>query len=157
MNHNINLEPETQKYNEKLNTLSNTFFSVLDDFKKYYVFTYKNPEVDEYQNYFLNNKSQLQNLNKEVILISNDIKKDIEKLNLIISRINLQLGDEKELNGELLKLVQNLQNSNNSSDLLLEETTSIYNKQYLYNLEISFGIFLLIVLLFLSLKQNGKI
>jgi hypothetical protein len=139
----LHLEQASKLYNEKLKDYSNTFFSVLDDFKKYYVFTHKNPDVDEYQNYFLNSKNQLQNINKDIILLSNKIKKDIEKLNHVVTRVNIQLGDEKDLNGELLKLVQNIKNSNNGSSLLLDETTSIYNKQYLYNTELVILIFIL--------------
>ena len=37
-------------FDEKINNIKTSFFSVLDDFKKYYVFYNKNPEVDEYQN-----------------------------------------------------------------------------------------------------------
>ena len=147
MNTNSELQKQTQQYNEKLTTLSETFFSVLDDFKKYYVYTNKNPEVNEYQNYFLNNKSQLQNINKEVILLSNDIRKDMELLNNAITRINIQLNDEKELNGELLKLINNLKNSNNGSNLLLDETTAIYNKQYLYNTELFITCIILLILI----------
>lgn len=147
MNTNSELQQQTQQYNEKLTTLSDTFFSVLDDFKKYYVFTNKNPEVNEYQNYFMNNKSQLQNINKEVVLLSNDIRKDMELLNNAITRINIQLYDEKELNGELLKLINNLKNSNNGSNLLLDETTAIYNTQYLYNSELLITCIILLVLI----------
>jgi hypothetical protein len=147
MNTNSELQQQTQQYNEKLTTLSDTFFSVLDDFKKYYVFTNKNPEVNEYQNYFMNNKSQLQNINKEVVLLSNDIRKDMELLNNAITRINIQLHDEKELNGELLKLINNLKNSNNGSNLLLDETTAIYNNQYLYNTELLITCIILLVLI----------
>jgi len=154
MNFSVDLQPETKIYQEKLNTLTSTFLSALDDFKKYYVFTFKNPEVDEYQNFFLNSKSQLQNINKEVILVSNDIKKDIEKINFIVNKINIQLGNEKELNGEMLNLFNNLQNSNNGSSLLLEETTNIYNKQYLYNCEIALGIFILFILILISYKTT---
>ena len=151
---NLDLQGASIKYNEKLNNLSSTFLSVLDDFKKYYVFTHKNPNVNEYQNYFLNNKSQLQNINKEVILISNDIKKDIEKIDYAVTRINAQLSDEKELNGELIKLVQNLKNSNNGSSMLLDETTTIYNNQYLLNLELGVCIFILLILIGKNLKTQ---
>ena len=113
-----NLQPEAERYNEKINSLSEQFFSVLDDFTKYYVFYNKNPEVNEYQQIYLNNKSQLQNLNKNVFLLTNDIEKDIEKLNYIVTRLNAKLGDEKDLNGELLHLFGNLKNTTNSSSVM---------------------------------------
>lgn len=137
------LQPQTNQYNEKINTLSNTFFSVLADYKKYYVFTNKNPEVNEYQNYFLNSEFQLQDINKNMVDLINNIKKDTEKLGSTTNRINMQLENEKELNGKLEKLLSNLQNSNNGSTIMLDESTIIYNKQYLWNIEIFIGIIIL--------------
>ena len=134
-----NLQPEAQQYNEKINSLSEQFFSVLDDFTKYYVFYNKNPEVNEYQQIYLNNKSQLQNLNKNVFLLTNDIEKDIEKLSYIVTRLNAKLGNEKDLSGELLNLVGNLKNTTNSASVMLDDTTSIYNKQYYSNINIFLG------------------
>lgn len=153
MNNNIELQPQTQKYSDNLNSLSNTFFSVLDDYKKYYVFTNKNPDVNEYQNYFLNSKTQLEKANKDVIDITNNIKYDITQLGTIINRINLQLANEKELNAELKKLIDNLNNNNNGSNIMLDETTDIYNKQYLWNIEIFTGILILCVLIAKTYKN----
>jgi hypothetical protein len=60
------LEPEAQRYSAKLVVMKERFISILDDFKKYYVFSAKNPEVDEYHQHYLNSKSHLQTINKEV-------------------------------------------------------------------------------------------
>ena len=151
-----NLQPEAERYNEKINSLSEQFFSVLDDFTKYYVFYNKNPEVNEYQQIYLNNKSQLQNLNKNVFLLTNDIEKDIEKLNYIVTRLNAKLGDEKDLNGELLHLFGNLKNTTNSSSVMLEDSVYIYNKQYYLNADIFLGIFMVLGLIMNLLQQNKK-
>jgi hypothetical protein len=150
-----NLQPEAQRYNKKINSLSEQFFSVLDDFTKYYVFFNKNPEVNEYQQIYLNNKSQLQNLNKNVFLLTNDIEKDIEKLNYIVTRLNAKLGDEKDLNGELLYLFGNLKNTTNSSSVMLDDSVSIYNKQYYLNTDIFLGSIMCLGLI-VHLLQNKK-
>ena len=42
----------------KINTLKEKLPSILDDFKKYYIFYNKNPEYTEYQQMFENIKSQ---------------------------------------------------------------------------------------------------
>ena len=42
---------EAKQFNEKIVTIKSQFFSALDDFKKYYVYYNKNPEVNEFQNY----------------------------------------------------------------------------------------------------------
>ena len=51
-----------EQNNEKINSIKTQFFSALDDFKKYYVYFHKNPEVTEFQNYYANSKGQLQTM-----------------------------------------------------------------------------------------------
>jgi len=153
---NNELEPQANKYQDKLNTITEQFTSVLDDYKKYYVFSNKNPEVDEYQTYYLENKSQLQNLNKEVFLISNDIERNIEKLNYIVTRLNAKLSGEKELTSELKQLMRNLKESDNGASIMLDDTTAIYNKKYIQNCEIVLGSVIILYLLFVLFKKNGN-
>ena len=148
------LEPEAQKHQDKLNTITEQFTSVLDDYKKYYIFSNKNPEVDEYQNYYLENKSQLQNLNKDVFLISNDIESSIEKLNYIVTRLNAKLSGEKELMDELKQLLRNLQDTDNGASIMLDDTTFIYNKKYIRNIEIAIGVLIMMYLLFTTFKKK---
>jgi len=151
-----NLEPQTLKYEENLENLKQTFFSLLDDFKKYYVLSNKNIDVEEYQRFFLDSKTQLQKINKEILLTTNDIQKDILKLNKLVSLLNSKLGTEKELNNELIKLINNLKNSNNSSNTMLEDETFIYNSQYLHNFELMILILIIIFLIVKGLKLSTK-
>lgn len=149
------LEPETANYQDKLNTIVQQFSSVLDDFKKYYVFTNKNPEVDEYQNFYLENESQLQHFNKEIFLIQNDIETDISRLNYIVSRLNSKLSSEKELKDELTKLVNNLKENESGSNIMLTDSKYIYSQKYLLNVELVFGIIILSYLLY-NIFKNKK-
>ena len=71
---------QAKQFEEKIDTIKTQFFSALDDFKKYYVYYNKNPEVDEFQNYYLNSKSQLQNMSRDLFLATNSIDKHIEQL-----------------------------------------------------------------------------
>jgi len=151
---NIEFEPQSKKYQDKLTTIVDQFTSVLDDYKKYYVFTNKNPEVDEYQNFYLENKNQLQNLNKDVFLMSSDIEKSIQDLNYLVTRLNAKLSGEKELTGELAKLMQNLKQTNNGADTMLYDTTFLYNKKYMQNVELLFGIVTILGLLFTLFKKK---
>lgn len=153
---NLEYQPQTNNYNEKLNNLSSSFFSLIDDYKKYYVYTNKNPEVNEYQNYFFNAETQLQNTNKAVINLTNLIKNDIKQLDKLINDLNIKLSTEKALNKELSKLILNLKNDNNGSSIMLDETTIMYNKQYLWNIEIFIGIIILCILIINNLKNLNK-
>jgi hypothetical protein len=131
---------QAQQFDEKINSIKTQFFSALDDFKKYYVYYNKNPEVNEFQNYYVNSKSQLQTMSKDLFLVTNNIDKNIEILDNKMSAISLKLADEKKLNGELLSLLKNLQNTQDGSDILIDDSKEAYNIQYYYNWEIIIGI-----------------
>jgi len=138
---------EAKQFNEKINTIKSQFFSALDDFKKYYVYYNKNPEVNEFQNYYANSKSQLQGMSRDLFLTTNNIYKNIEILDKEISAISLQVDDEKKLNKELMELISNLENTQNGSEILIDDSKTKYNEQYLKNWEIFIGIILVSILI----------
>ena len=141
------LEPHAQKFFAKLMVMKERFSAILEEFKKYYVFASKNPDVEEYQQHYLNSKSNLQQINKEVFTMSNDIEKNIEQLNVIVMKLNAKLSSEKELDGELINLANKIYNTRNGAEIMLDDSKELYNKQYYYNLEIFIGILLLLGLL----------
>jgi len=131
---------EANRFNEKINNINAQFFSALDDFKKYYVYYNKNPEVTEFQNYYANSKGQLQSLSKELVTTTNNINKSIESLDAEMSSNAIQLEREKKTNKELTKLVFNLENTQNGSEILIDDTKVNYNIQYYKNWELIAGI-----------------
>jgi hypothetical protein len=138
---------KSQQYEEKINNIEKQFFSALDDFKKYYVFYNKNPEVNEYQNYYVNSKSQLQSMSKDLFLTTNDISKNIEFLNNEMKAASIKLKNEKKINVELSGLLGNLQNTKNGTEILINDSKEEYNKQYYYNLELIGGTIIIGLLL----------
>lgn len=131
---------EANQFNEKINTINAQFFSALDDFKKYYVYYNKNPEVTEFQNYYANSKGQLQSLSKELVTTTNNINKSIKSLDAEMSSNAIQLEREKKTNTELTKLVFNLENTQNGSEILIDDSKTNYNIQYYKNWELIAGI-----------------
>jgi midasin (ATPase involved in ribosome maturation) len=138
---------QAKQFNEKINNIKSQFFSALDDFKKYYVYYNKNPEVNEFQNYYVNSKGQLQNLSRDLFLTTNNIDKNIETLDKSMSSISAQLDDEKKLNKEMMKLIASLENTQNGSEILIDDSKSNYNEQYINNWEIFIGILFVSILL----------
>jgi|LakMenE01Jun11ns_1017448.scaffolds.fasta_scaffold9737480_1 hypothetical protein len=145
---------QAKQFNEKINNIKSQFFSALDDFKKYYVYYNKNPEVNEFQNYYVNSKGQLQNLSRDLFLTTNNIDKNIETLDKSMSSISAQLDDEKKLNKEMMKLIASLENTQNGSEILIDDSKSNYNEQYINNWEIFFGILFVSILLGKLFKNN---
>jgi hypothetical protein len=141
---------EANEFNEKINTIKSQFFSALDDFKKYYVFFNKNPEVNEFQNYYVNSKGQLQNMSRDLFLITNNIDKNIDTLDQQMAAISAQLDDEKKLNKEMMALVSNLENTQNGSEVLIDDSKERYNQQWIRNIE------MFLCIIFISVRLFGS-
>jgi hypothetical protein len=138
------MNPPANKFNEKIKTIKSSFFAALDDFTKYYVFYHKNPEVDEFQNFFTNSKSQLQNLNSDMFLLTNNIQQKIKELDIEMRSVSHKLKDEKELNKELLKLVNRIKTTQDGSAIMIDDAKDEYNIQYYKNWELFLGAIVLI-------------
>ena len=131
---------QSKQFDEKINTIKTQFFSALDDFKKYYVYYNKNPEVNEFQNFYINSKTQLQSMSRDIFLTTNNIDKNIELLDKSMKIVSIKLENEKKLNGELMKVLTNLENTQNGSEILIDDSKDTYNTQYYYNWEMFIGI-----------------
>jgi hypothetical protein len=150
-----NLIENPKKNNEKINDLKTQFFSALDDYQKYYVYYNKNPEVDEFQNYYANSKSQLQTMSRNVLLKTNEIDRDIETLDSEMDNISIKLEHQKKLNIKLTRLLNNLQNTQNGSEILIDDAKELYNTQYRYNWEIFVGILIISGLIVKMMKTSN--
>jgi len=146
---------KSQQFDEKINNIEKQFFSALDDFKKYYVYYNKNPEVNEFQNYYVNSKGQLQSMSKDLFITTNDINKNIEILDNQMKEVSNKLNKEKKIYDESMKLLGNLQNTKDGSEILINDSKEEYNKQYYYNVELICGI--LIVGLILGTFFKSKV
>lgn len=145
---------QSKYFNEKITNINSQFFSALDDFKKYYVYFNKNPEVNEFQNFYENSKGQLQTISKNLFVVTNDIDSSIEKLDDKMSSISVKLEDEKNLNKEMMDILTNLQNTQNGSEILIDDSKTKYNEQYYKNIQIIVGIFIVSGLLASLFKKN---
>ena len=134
---------QSNQFNEKIITIKLQFFSALDDFKKYYVYFNKNPEVNEYQNYYTNSKSQLQTMNRDMFLTTNNIEKNIDILNKNLVLLSAKLNNEKKLNKKMSELMNNLENTQNGSEILIDDSKTKYNIQYYKNIELFIGILIM--------------
>jgi hypothetical protein len=141
------MNSQAEKFNEKIDNIKNSFFSVLDDFEKYYVYYNKNPEVDEFQNFYSNSKGQLQQLSSQMFLVTNNIQQKIQDLDSDMNVSSTKLESEKELNGELSKLVNNIQTTQSGSEIMIDDAKEEYNIQYYKNIELIIGTLFIIKLI----------
>ena len=149
------MDIKAHKFDEKIKNIKVMFLSALDDFKKYYVYYNKNPEVDEFQNFFANSKGQLQGLNSEIFSVTNTIQKNIQDLDTEMQVMSHKLKDEKDVNGELLTLINRIRTTQNGSEIMIDDAKDEYNIQYYKNWELFIGI---LILTGVSVKMlNGPI
>jgi len=141
------MDIKVQTFKEKINTTNDKFFSALDDFKKYYVYHNTNPEVNEYQNFYTNSVSQLQSINSELFLISNDIGVNIEAIEELVEDIAKKLEEEKKTNASLMATISNITNIQNGSEVLISDSKYLYTSQYINNIEMIVGIFIISIML----------
>jgi actin-related protein len=131
------------KYKEELNVLNEKFYSILDDFKKYYIFFNKNPEVDEYQQMFSNIKDNIESINSKLFTVNTNLQQTIDDINIKIQQINVEIQKEKTKNTELKNNVGIVNNKRTSSGILIDNYKELYNNTYYFNITIVFGILIL--------------
>jgi hypothetical protein len=141
----------------KINNLKEKLPSILEDFVKYYVFYSKNPEYNEYQQIFENIKGNLQNINSELFMTSNNIEKDTETINNRLHKINALIAKEKIKNRQLKRKLGIVEKKYNGSDELISDYKEIYNLDYLTNFALIYGVIMLIVVMASRFRSSPSI
>jgi hypothetical protein len=141
----------------KINNLKEKLPSILEDFVKYYVFYSKNPEYNEYQQIFENIKGNLQNINSELFMTSNNIEKDTETINNRLHKINALIAKEKIKNRQLKRKLGIVEKKYNGSDELISDYKEIYNLDYLTNFALIYGVIMLTVVMASRFRSSPSI
>jgi uncharacterized coiled-coil DUF342 family protein len=131
-NDNVN-NTKTTQFTDKLQTLQSQLPSILEDFKKYYVFYNKNPEYPEYQQLFQNIKGNLNSVNAELFTLSNDVQSNTDKLNDSFSNIDTLIKTAKEKNTRLKKALGIVEHKNNAAYEMITDYKQMYDNGYLRN------------------------
>ena len=135
-----NIDNHTKIFTQKLEALQSQLPSILEDFKKYYVFYNKNPEYPEYQQLFQNIKNNLNSINTQLFTLSNDVQSSIDKLNEDFSRIDVLIKTAKEKNMTLKQKLGIVEHKNNAAYELITDYKQMYETGYLRNWGLFFSI-----------------
>ena len=133
------LKDET-KYLSEIETIQDKLPSVLDDFKKYYVFYNKNPTYTEYQTILENLKSDLNSMNSELFKISNNVEQNINSISTKFAELNKLIQNEKATNNRLMSMYKGVKQTFTGSKLMIDEYKQIYNQKFMNNCFILIGI-----------------
>ena len=126
--------------NNRIMTLQEKLPTILDDFKKYYVFFNKNPTYSEYETIYENLKGNLNTISNELLTITSDVEKNTKNIGEFLLKINESIANEKEKNIKLKSIESNINNSYNGSRVMINEYKEIYNSIYYNNILLFIGI-----------------
>jgi hypothetical protein len=140
------------KFTQKLETLKSQLPSILDDFKKYYVFYNKNSEYPEYEQMFQNIKGHLNTVNSDLFSLSNNVQINTDEINKKLFSLNTLIKQEKKRNRELKTKLGIVEHKNNASTELITDYKEIYGYDYLRN----WGLFLSILVAVFTITQVFK-
>jgi hypothetical protein len=131
----------------KITTLQEKLPSILNDFKKYYVFFNKNPTYSEYQTIYENLTSNLNSITNDLLTITNDVEKNTTTISNDLLKINQLIEKEKKKNIKLKSIESNVKDNYNGSKIMIDEYKEIYNDNYIKNIFIFIGIIISVVVL----------
>jgi hypothetical protein len=133
---------------DKLNAYTSKFYSALDDFSSSYINYKLYPGYSENENIYANNKAILEALQADVFVATNDVQRNIDTLNGLITDLNAKIATEKTKNTTLKAQLSQLTSSSNGADSLIGESSELYKMQWLSNVTLFIGIFLVLITLF---------
>jgi hypothetical protein len=149
----MEIEPENANLSSiflnKLNILKQQLPSILDDFKKYYIFYNKNPENSEYQQMFENIKNNLNNINSQLFMVKNNVQSETNKLNKNMVYLNKLIQNDKEINIDIKDKLRRTYDKNYSTSELISDYNKMYEIEYLRN----WALFLSIVLVCITVSR----
>jgi hypothetical protein len=146
-----------QIFLSQINTLKEKLPSILEDFVKYYIFYNKNPEYNEYQQMFENIKGNLQKINSELFMTSNNIDKSTETINDRLQKINTLIAKEKIKNKILKRKLGIVEKKYNGSDELISDYKEIYNLDYLNNFALFYGVIILGIIMATKFRSGVSV
>lgn len=144
----------TTETKNKIEVIKNQIPIVLENYKKYFIFFHKNPEVAEYQQFYTQYKSQLEQLNTQLGQIHKSIDSNIVKLNKMVKIANVELKDKKTEFAELIQNFEHYKQTLDGAEQMIDDYKTLYNKQYYKNVQLMVGIIITIILI--SKLMNKK-
>jgi flagellar hook-associated protein FlgK len=122
-----------EQFYRELRELENIMPSLLNDFRRDFVNFNLNPENNEYQQAFQNDKNMLNAINNDTEQLVKNIEKSTEYINESLFELNMLIQEAKQLNRQLKKELGIVNNEVSASDELISDYKEMYNYGYLRN------------------------
>lgn len=139
----INKNENENNKKKKILNLKTTFLMASNNFKENYINYNLNSDNDEYKNIFFTSKSQLQELNKNLFDLTNQMKNKILSNHLKNQNEMKSLKESEEKYDVTIDQLNNVGDKNRASNILIDDYKDMYDKQFYQNFQIIIGIFIL--------------
>ena len=123
-----------------LNSLTEQFNSVLDDFKKYYILYHSAPQSNEYAQMFATVKGNIQSINSQLFSQANNIESATQQANQTLNQLNTDIQEAKITNTSLKQKLNLVETSKHGASEMSENYKIMYNLQYFSNFTMLLGI-----------------
>jgi regulator of replication initiation timing len=138
----------TSKYKELIQKFKNRQQGLIDHFKDAFVLFHKDSTYNEYQQGYMTSKQNLDDQNAEMYSTVNELQNNINSLHKDIGVKNNHIGVSMNANNATAIALTNLDSTNNSSQVLIDNSKELYKDQYINNITKVLGIFIIIYLFF---------
>ena len=146
--------PTNETVINNIQGIKSSFLSALDDYKQFYVVHKMDPDVEEYNNNYINSRGQLRTLEQNLAEIYADIVDNINVLTENTITLNEALRLEKILHTNLTTRINSLDNTKNGSEILIDNSKTQYNTQFYSNVWLITGILAMSVMLKTGFSEN---
>jgi hypothetical protein len=140
----------------KLETITQKFDSSLDDLSESYLNYKMYPEYNEYERMYSNTSGIIDSLQADVFVSTNDVQRNIDNLNRLISDLNKKIAAEKIKQTKLKAELVNINSQANGSGLLTIQSKTLYFDNYVYNITLIVGILILFYSLFKVYSKKSQ-
>ena len=135
-----NKKDKYPEFQQQIKTLQQKFSSVLEDFKKAYISYQSNPTT--LTNY--NEKTQaIKAVFSQIFIIDNNIQKETDDINSVISKLNASMEIYKSSNSDLEKKYQDVSGVIHGSNIMISDYDKMYYDDFLNNLIMIIGTIIL--------------
>lgn len=127
-------------FRKKLKEMDQRFYLLLEDYKRYYIAHGLDKESSDLESAFLREKTMLQDNNKDMFLLKNQVQSSLEKERKIVDDLEKILRKERhQLKINTIK-EEELQGRDAASIQMLEDKNVAYNRRLITIFNIVIGI-----------------
>jgi len=141
-------------YSSTIQTLKEQFTPVLSEYKQAFVNTNVYPDLNEYQQIYASTKANLDTVLSGIFSVKTGIENDLYTLKTKLLDLETKITYEKSLNTKLVTQYGQLSGNNNGSEILLDDSKNLYQRQYVSNVTLFIGIFLFTGVIYKVFKQT---